>query len=83
MAKMNLDSGFLFLYDWIPMFEMLKPADFKALFFALVERQRYGTPIPKFKNSMCQAFAAVIEPTIERRLLGQKGGQNKKTTDVE
>ncbi|MBR7098006.1 MAG: hypothetical protein IKC59_01195 [Clostridia bacterium] len=75
MAKMNLDSGFLILYDWMPMLDMLKPADFRAVILALVVRQRYGTPIPKFKNQLCQVCAAVIEPTIERRLLGQKGGQ--------
>ena len=69
--KMNLKSGFLLMYDWWPILENL-PADcFKELMVALVERQRYGTPMPQFSDLRCELYFRVIEPTIERRLDGQ------------
>ena len=66
--------GFLFSYDWLPMLDLLPAEEFKALFVALINRQRHGKPIPKSKNELTNAFAAMIEPTIQRRLNGQKGG---------
>ena len=76
--KNNLKSGFLLMYDWWPILENL-PADcFKELMVALVERQRYGTPMPQFSDLRCELYFRVIEPTIERRLDGQKGGLETK-----
>ena len=71
----NLSFGFLFLYDWMPVLEHLSGEEFKALFRALVERQRDGIPIPQLDGALTQMFASVIEPTIIRRLEGQKGGR--------
>ena len=70
----NLSHGFLFMYDWLPMIERLSGEEFKALFLALVDRQRNGTPIPHLDGELTQIFASMIEPTIIRRLEGQKGG---------
>ena len=76
--KMNLKNGFLLMYDWWPILENL-PADcFKELMVALVERQRYGAPMPEFSDLRCELYYRVIEPTIERRLAGQKGGEETK-----
>ena len=70
----NLSGGFLYLYDWLPAVEALTGEEFKALFVALVKRQRDGEPIPPLPGRLTQIFAAMIEPTISRRLAGQKGG---------
>ena len=70
----NLSFGFLFLYDWMPMVDSLSGEEFKALFKAIVARQRYGTPIPRLKGELTRMFANMIEPAIKRRLEGQKGG---------
>ena len=75
---MSLEHGFLLMCDWWPILENL-PADcFKELMVALVERQRYGTPMPQFSDLRCELYFRVIEPTIERRLDGQKGGLETK-----
>lgn len=68
--KTNLDSGFLFLYDWLPMMDMLPPKEFKALLLALIERQRENKALPTFKSPLTDSFARIIEPTIRRRLEG-------------
>ena len=70
----NLSHGFLFMYDWLPMIERLSGEEFKALFLALIDRQRNGMPIPHLDGELTQIFASMIEPTIIRRLEGQKGG---------
>ena len=75
MGSIKLDSGFLLLYDWLPAFESLPGEDFKLLFLALVKFQRENTPIPTFKNPLCNIFAQMIEPTLTRRLAGQSGGK--------
>ena len=76
MAKKsnNLDSGFLVMYDWLPALEMLPPEDAMALLLALINRQRHKTPLPVFENPLAGTFARMIEPTIQRRLYGQDGG---------
>ena len=74
----NLSLGFLLFYDWLPMLERLPAEDFKALLLSLIDRQRNGTPIPHFDNDLTQMFASVIEPTIIRRLEGQKNGLKSK-----
>ena len=66
--RMNLESGFLFLYDWLPVLEGLSGKEFKALFLALVARQRDGTPLPPFRNATTALYARMIEPCIARRL---------------
>ena len=71
----NLTCGFLFLYDWMPAIEHLSPEEFHALFKALIARQRDGAPMPHFDNGITQMIASMIEPTIVRRLEGQKGGR--------
>ena len=76
----NLNAGFLFLYDWMPVLERLSGEDFKALFSALIARQRENVPLPTFENDLAEIFARMIEPTIQRRLNGQmnaKKGQKK------
>lgn len=74
----NLTAGFLFLYDWLPMIERLSGEEFKALFKALVARQKDNTPLPPLEGDLTKIFAAMIEPTIKRRLEGQKAGLKSK-----
>lgn len=74
----NLDAGFLISYDWIPAFETLSGDDYKTLLSALIKRQWRGEPLPTFENEMMNVFARMIEPTIKRRLDGQKGGNAPK-----
>jgi len=78
--KSNLDSGFLLLYDWLPAFSALNADETKELLFALIDRQRNGTPFPAFKSELVKVFAKMIEPTIERRLQGQDGGKKAQST---
>ena len=73
--KMNLGNGFLILYDWLPMLEDLSAEGLKELLFALIDRQRNGASEPQFTNPRSELYFHVIQPTIERRLAGQKGGQ--------
>ena len=72
---MNLENGFLFLYDWLPMLEDLTGTDLKELLFALIDRQRNGAPKPQFENPRCDIYYRVISHTIDRRRRGQKGGR--------
>lgn len=78
--KSNLDSGFLLLYDWLPAFSTLNAAETKELLFALIDRQRNGTPFPVFDSELVNVFAKMMEPTIERRLQGQDGGKKAQST---
>ena len=68
--KTNLDSGFLFLYDWLPVLEQLPLREVGALFVALVKRQRNNEPLPTFRNPLTGMVARMIEPVIIRRLEG-------------
>ena len=68
--KTNLESGFLFLYDWLPAFESLPAKEVKALLLALIARQRENAPLPPFKNPLTANYARMIEPCIKRRLDG-------------
>ncbi len=70
MAKSNLDSGFLILYDWLPAFRSLSGDELKGLLFALIDHQRDGTPLPTFDDPHTAIFAQMISPTIKRRLDG-------------
>lgn len=81
--KTNLSNGFLFSYDWLPMLNVLSGDEVKTLLIALIDRQRNGIPFPNFENDMVRVFAQMIEPTIERRLNGSKGGYkaNRDTTE--
>ena len=72
--KSKFAYGFLFLYDWFPIMKELDGEDFKALFKAFVLLQRDGTPLPRFDDPLMQMVANMIEPTIRRRIEGQKGG---------
>ena len=80
MAK--LEKGFLFLYDWLPAIEELPAKDVKKLLLALIDFQRNGTPIPVFTSKKAETYARMIEPSIRRRLDGQKGGTSRGTTQV-
>ena len=75
MAKINLEMGFLFLYEWLPLFETLGEADAGRLMLALIRRQKDGEPYPSFGNTLLEAYARVIDATIVRRLqgIGKKG----------
>ena len=79
--KTNLESGFLFLYDWLPALELLPAKETKALLLALIARQREGKALPAFRNPLTDSFARMIEPVICRRLEGamwaQKGQDPK------
>lgn len=85
--KTNLESGFLFLYDWMPVLEALPAKEVKALLLALIARQRENRPLPSFRNPLTGSFARMIEPVICRRLEGaawaKKGlsGQNDPSGD--
>ena len=68
--KTNLESGFLFLYDWLPALELLPAKEVKALLLALIARQREGKALPAFRNPLTDSFARMIEPVICRRLEG-------------
>lgn len=70
MAKTNLDSGFLILYDWLPALRSLDGDELKNLLFALIEHQKNGAPLPDFENPLTAIFAQMIAPTIKRRLDG-------------
>ena len=72
--KSKFTYGFLFLYDWFPIMKELDGEDFKALFKAFVLLQRDGTPLPRFDDPLMQMVANMIEPTVRRRIEGQKGG---------
>lgn len=73
----NLNSGFLVSYDWLPALESLSGDDYKELLTALIHLQRDGTALPEFRNPLCNIFAAMISPTIKRRVDGQRGGTKK------
>jgi len=73
--KFNLEHGFLILYDWLPIVEELSGDNLKELLLALIDKQRNGAPMPRFSDPQCELYFRIIEPTIERRLAGQKGGQ--------
>lgn len=76
----NLDAGFLILNEWFPALRSLSGDDFKELILALADLQQKGIPMPKFDGQL-GIYAQMIEPTIKRRLDGQKGGR-KGTTQV-
>ena len=75
---MNLESGFLILYDWLPALQTLSGEDYKALVEALIARQRSGKALPSFANPMVQVFADMMEPTIVRRLKGSECAKRQK-----
>lgn len=76
----NLEAGFLILNEWIPAFRSLTGDECKELLFALIDRQQKGIPVPRYDGQL-GIYAQMIEPTIKRRLDGQKGGR-KGTTQV-
>lgn len=76
----NLDSGFLLSYDWLPALESLPGEEYKELLSALIRLQRDGTALPMFKNPLLNIFAAMISPTIKRRMDGQRGGRRRDGT---
>jgi len=73
--RMNLEVGFLILYDWLPMLEALPGKEVKKLLLALIARQREKQPLPEFQNRMTTYFARIIEPVIQRRLEGAMWAQ--------
>ena len=77
-GKYNLGAGFLFLYDWLPALKALSNEELGAFFRALIARQRENIPFPEFENFTANILAEMIEPTIKRRLEGQKAGLKSK-----
>ena len=73
----NLDSGFLLLYDWLPAIRSLDGEGVKELLLALIARQREGTAFPTFQNAQVEIYARMIEPTIQRRLVGLSNRMSK------
>ena len=83
MAKYNLDSGFLILYDWMPALESMTYEEVGKLLFVLIDRQRYDKPLPEFDNAQTSIYARMIEPTIKRRLEGQENAAKKHTRSAD
>ena len=83
MAKYNLDSGFLVLYDWMPALESMTYEEVGKLLFALIDRQRYDKPLPEFDNAQTSIYARMIEPVIKRRLEGQENANKKHTRSAD
>lgn len=72
MAK---DKGLLFFYDWQPAFEALSGDDFKALFLAMLDYRRDGTPPPEFEG-MAKIAASFVFPAIDRSAKLSEAGRN-------
>lgn len=83
MAKNSkLESGFLFLYDWLPAIENLPAKEVKTLLLALIARQRENKPFPLFSNALTASYARMIEPSIKRRIIAAgaaRGGEDAPT----
>ena len=75
MSNINLDCGFLLMYEWMDAMDELSDGDFGALVRALAARQRCGTPLPRYENCQSRLLVKMIEPFIIRRLEGQIGGK--------
>jgi hypothetical protein len=86
LNRSHIEIGFLLLYDWLPALKKLPLADAARLMFAMIDRQRNGIPFPTFKNDLANTFADMIEPSIERRLVGSASGKRgaamKKAAEV-
>ena len=75
MKRSHIEIGFLLLYDWLPALKKLPLDDAARLMFAMIDRQRDGTPFPTFENDLVNTFALMIEPSIKRRLDGSASGK--------
>ena len=75
MKRSHIEIGFLLLYDWLPALKKLPLEDAARLMFAMIDRQQNGTPFPAFENDLAATFAAMIEPSIKRRLDGSASGK--------
>ncbi len=75
MKRSHIEIGFLLLYDWLPALKKLPLDDAARLMFAMIDRQRDGTPFHTFENDLVNTFAAMIEPSIQRRLAGAASGK--------
>ena len=84
--RINLDMGFLVLYEWLPLFKTLCHKDYRLLMDALFERQRENKPLPVFGKPLLNNIARTIEAVIERRLAGaawaQKGLEEASTPEA-
>ena len=83
MANMNLDCGFLIMYDWWDAFEELSNEDFRELLTALVAYQRNGTAIPRFESEQCRFAVKMIQPFIKKRLDGSEFAKKRKKESSE
>ena len=68
--KTNVDFGFLLLREWLPVLEMLSAREFKTLVLGMMYKQFENRPMPEFRNAATSNIARLLEPTIERRLIG-------------
>ncbi len=76
MSKFNLDSGFLFLYDWLPALKKLSPEEGYNLMIGIMEYQKEGVPMAEF-DEWAGILAKMIMLTVDRRLKGKRGGVAK------
>ena len=77
--RINLDSGFLILYDWLPLLNTLSNKDYRLLMDALIARQRENKPLPTFQRPLVNSIAYTIEAVIKRRLEGAAWAQKGQT----
>jgi hypothetical protein len=81
----NLDSGFLILYEWLPMLEGLGYREFKSVLMALINMQincddigavsaQYQRAIGAVATQKAKAIVQTIGAVIERRIQGKVGG---------
>ena len=84
--RINLDSGFLILYDWLPLLKTLCHKDYRLLMDALIARQRENQPLPTFAKPLVNNIARTIEAVIKRRLEGaawaQKGAEEAQSPEA-
>ena len=79
--KTNVDFGFLFLREWLPVLETLSAKDFKTMVLGMMYKQFENRPMPEFRSAATNNIARLLEPTIDRRLAGaafaKKGAEAK------
>lgn len=80
------EKGFLFFYSWVDPFSRLSGDEFKRVFLAMLEYQRYGTPPPKMEGAseiISDFLVAAIDTRkeISERLRGNIQKRWNRNTD--
>lgn len=81
--RMNVEFGFLVLREWLPVLETMSAKDFKTLVLGMMYKQFENRPMPTFRSAATNNIVRLIEPTIDRRLVGAawaKKGQEVQRT---